>query len=210
MAVGAGREGREVMRPGDPVGWPGLIALGLGFVLFLAALFAARLRGARKPEGGGGQRVNRSWIGILVQGLGIGLSSFGPQNIALDPASPLALGEAAIVAALMAATVGLFFAASTTMGKNWSLVARTRSDHSLVTDGPFGYVRHPIYVALFLFMIAIAIAAGHTQHLLFGVPIFALGTWLRIGHEERLLREMFGADYDDYAARVKRFVPGIF
>ncbi|KQS01460.1 isoprenylcysteine carboxyl methyltransferase [Sphingomonas sp. Leaf357] len=198
------------MRPGDPVGWPGLIALGLGFVLFLAALYAARLRGVPKPEGGGGKRANRSWIGIVVQGLGIGLCCFGPQNIALDPASPLALGEAAIVALLMAATVGLFFAASRTMGRNWSLVARTRSDHSLVTDGPFAFVRHPIYVALFLLMLALAIAFGHTHRLLYGVPIFALGTWLRIGHEERLLRDMFGTDYDAYAARVKRFVPGIF
>ena len=29
------------MRPGDPIGWPGLIALALGFVPFLAALFDA-------------------------------------------------------------------------------------------------------------------------------------------------------------------------
>ena len=43
-----------------------------------------------------------------------------------------------------------------------------------------------------------------------GVPIYALATWFRIRHEERLLREQFGADYDAYATRVKRFVPGVF
>lgn len=211
MARGADGEGQgEVMHPGDPVGWPGMAALGAGFVLFLLALFAARRRGEARPEGAGGKRVTRSWIGIAVQGFGIGLVSFGPQNVTLDPASSLALGEAAIIAVLMAATVGLFFAASATMGRNWSLIARTRSDHSLVTDGPFAYVRHPIYVALFLFMIAIAVAFGHTGRLVIGIPVYALGTWLRISHEERLLRDMFGTAYDAYAARVKRFVPGIF
>jgi protein-S-isoprenylcysteine O-methyltransferase Ste14 len=39
--------------------------------------------------------------------------------------------------------------------------------------------------------------------------VFALGTWIRIREEERLLRAEFGAAYEDYAARVKRFVPGI-
>ena len=199
-----------MMHPGDPVGWPGLMIMAIGFFVFMAALFAARRRGEKKPEGPGGRQVSSSWAGIAVQGFGIGLVGFGPQNLTLDPASPLALGEAAIVAGLMIATIGLFFAASRTMGKNWSLVARTRSDHRLVTGGPFAYVRHPIYVALFLFMVAIAVAFGHTGRLLVGVPVYALGTWLRIRHEERLLRDMFGAAYDAYAASVKRFVPGIF
>ena len=114
--------------------------------------------------------------------------------------SPLALGEALIIGLLMATAIGLFVSASRTMGQNWSLVARTRSDHELVTSGPFAYVRHPIYVALFLFMVAISIALGHSERLLFAVPIYALGTWFRIVREERLLRDMFGADYDAYAA----------
>ena len=71
-------------------------------------------------------------------------------------------------------------------------------------------MRHPIYVALFLFMLAMAIAYGHTRHLILGVPVYALATWFRIRHEEGLLRAQFGADYDGYAARVKRFVPGVF
>jgi protein-S-isoprenylcysteine O-methyltransferase Ste14 len=45
--------------------------------------------------------------------------------------------------------------------------------------------------------------------LLLALPVYALGTWLRVRVEERLLRAMFAARYDDYAARVKRFVPGV-
>ena len=194
----------------DPVGLPGLAVLGLGFVAFLLSLMAARSRGRGKPAGGGGRQSAASWIGILIQGLAIGIVGFGPQRVALDPMSPLALGEALIIGILMAAGIGLFVSASRTMGQNWSIVARTRSDHELVTRGPFAYVRHPIYVALFLSMIALAIAFGHSGRLLFAVPIYAAGTWFRITREERLLRDMFGAEYDAYAGRVKRFVPGLF
>ena len=44
---------------------------------------------------------------------------------------------------------------------------------------------------------------------LIGVPLFALGTWIRVAEEERLLRRHFGEAYDAYAARVPRFVPGL-
>ncbi|WP_174280139.1 methyltransferase family protein, partial [Sphingomonas bacterium] len=121
-----------------------------------------------------------------------------------------ALVEAAAVAALMAGTVALFVWATRAMGRNWSIAARTRADHSLVTTGPFARIRHPIYSALFLLMLALAIATGHVRLLPVAVPLFAIGTFLRIGEEERMLRELFGASYVAWAARVPRFVPGLF
>jgi protein-S-isoprenylcysteine O-methyltransferase Ste14 len=194
----------------DPVGLPGLAAIALGFLVFLLALLAARVRAGRGAKVAVARRNNASIIWIIVQGLGIGLAGYGPVRVLLDPTSPKAIAEGMAVLLLMLGAVWLFHASSRTMGKNWSLVARTREDHQLVQSGPFAVVRHPIYVALFFFMIAMAIADGHTRNLLLAVPVYALGTWLRIRHEERILRDQFGADYDAYAARVKRFVPGVF
>lgn len=194
----------------DPVGLPGFAVLMLGFLAFLIALIAARL--ARAPAEAGPQtRSTRSIIGICVQGIGFFVASMVVgRNAMLDPLSALALGEAAAIALLMAAATALFVWSSRTMGKNWSLVARTRSDHELVTTGPFAHVRHPIYSAMALSLIALAIATGNLPRLIIALPIYALGTWLRIREEERLLRDMFGGTYDAYAARVKRFVPGLF
>ena len=96
------------------------------------------------------------------------------------------------------------------MGQNWSLVARTRSDHKLVERGPFALMRHPIYVALFGLMIATGLALGHPWNLLLAAPIYWWGTLQRVAIEERLLRDAFGSAYDDYARRVKRFVPGVW
>ncbi|WP_457312094.1 methyltransferase family protein [Sphingomonas sp. UYAg733] len=192
----------------SPVGLPGLAVMATGFALFLLALFVARSRSV--SDAGKQKKSSRSIAGIAVQMIGIGYAGFGPIDVSLDPLSPFALGQAILIAILMAVVIGLFVTSARALGRNWSLVARTRSDHSLVIDGPFGHVRHPIYVALFLFMIALAVAFGHPLHLLIGVPLYALGTWLRITEEERLLREIFREDYDRYAARVRRFVPGVF
>ena len=194
---------------GDPVGLPGLAVMATSFFLFVAAVLSARLRVGRE-DSRNATRSGRSMVGIVIQGSGIGFAGLGIQTVTLDPLSALALVEAASCAILMAAAIGLFVWASRTMGRNWSLVARTRDDHQLVETGPFAHLRHPIYTALFLVMIATGIAFGHVTHFWLSIPLFALGTWLRISEEERLLRTIFGAAYDAYAARVRRFVPGVF
>ncbi|MGH6616949.1 methyltransferase family protein [Sphingomonas sp.] len=192
----------------SPVGVPGLAAMATGFVLFLLSLLVARSGVAK--DAGQQKKSRRSLAGILIQGLAIGVAGFGPINVGLAPLSAFANGQAILISLLMAAVIGLFVTSTRALGQNWSLVARTRSDHSLVIAGPFAHVRHPIYVALFLFMIALAVAFGHPLHLLLSVPLYFIGTWLRIVEEERLLRERFGSAYDRYAMRVCRFVPGIF
>ena len=191
-----------------PVGLPGLAALGLSFVVFLIALAVARRRTGPRDIGGG-QRAGRSWGGIVVQAVGIALVGMGPVRVLLDPLGLPAIAGAIVTALLMTGAIGLFWAASRAMGRNWAIVASTRSDHELVTAGPFARVRNPIYVALFLFMLALAVAYGHYLALVAGMPLYWLGTMMRVRIEERLLRTQFGADYDAYAARVKRFVPGV-
>ena len=194
---------------GDPVGLPGLLALGVGFFAFLAALVAAqRVRASAEGETTA-RRSRASIVGVAIQGLAIGFTSIGIQRATLDPLSAKALVDAAAVALLMAATVWLFAWASRTMGRNWSIVARTRGDHALVTAGPFAWIRHPIYTAMFLMMIALAIGLGHMARLFIAVPLYALGTAIRVRIEERLLRTAFSSAYEEYANRVKRFIPGV-
>jgi len=194
---------------GDPVGLPGILALGVGFFAFLAAMVAAQRARASAEGETTARRSRASMAGVTIQGLAIGFTCIGVQRATLDPLSTKALVEAAAVALLMAAAVWLFVWASRTMGRNWSIVARTRGDHALVTTGPFAWIRHPIYTAMFLMMIAMAIGLGHMARLLIAVPLYALGTAIRVRIEERLLRTAFGSAYDEYANRVKRFIPGV-
>ncbi|HEX8241007.1 MAG TPA: isoprenylcysteine carboxylmethyltransferase family protein [Allosphingosinicella sp.] len=192
---------------GLAVGGPGLAALGLGGAAFFAMLLRTRLGAG--PRESGGKRSQRSALGIFLQMLAFAGTGFGRVDVALEPASPAAIAGAAAVAGLMAAAVLLFSSAARAMGANWSLIARTRADHELVTGGVFAHVRHPIYLAMGLFLLALAVGLGHEASLLFAAPLFALGTWIRVREEERLLRARFGDAYERYAASVKRFVPGL-
>lgn len=192
-----------------PVGWPGLIALLIGMLAFGIALWAARRQGERAPADVGGRRDRWSIVWIALQGVGIFMAGSARPHFAADPWSREAWAWGLVVLALMQAAVALFHWSTTTMGRNWALVARTRGDASLVTTGPFAYLRNPIYLALFLIMIALAVATGQESRLLIAFPVFAAGTILRVRLEERVLRAEFGPAYDDYARRVRRFVPGI-
>ena len=189
-----------------PIGLPAPIILFASLALFVLLMF---IRNGGPPDEVGSKRSGLSILGIIVQMLAFFGVGFGPIIIAYTPASPQALEQAGATLVLSGATCWLFAASKRALGRNWSIVARTRSEHELVTSGPFAYVRHPIYSALFLWLLAMAVAFGHYWGLILGVPLYWIGTILRISEEERLLRAQFGADYDAYAQRVKRFVPGI-
>lgn len=189
-----------------PIGWPGPVIFFGGLVLFCALLLFA---GKRAPEEGEGGRSGRSIVGIVIQMLAFFAVGAGPMLIILRPTSIPAVVQAVIVLGLSTVTCGLFFASKRAMGRNWSIVARMRSDHQLVTWGPFAYVRHPIYTALFFWLLGMAVAFGHYRGLILAVPLYGIGTVLRIVEEEKLLRTRFGEAYDAYAGRVKRFLPGI-
>ncbi|MGA2392561.1 MAG: isoprenylcysteine carboxylmethyltransferase family protein [Candidatus Lustribacter sp.] len=85
---------------------------------------------------------------------------------------------------------------------------------SLVTAGPYAYVRNPLYAGNFVTALGFAIAftganSGLARSLLVAG---ALGTMIGvysvvIPHEERFLRDRFGAEFDEYVAAVPRLVP---
>ncbi|MCB8828842.1 hypothetical protein LJD47_27915, partial [Escherichia coli] len=108
---------------------PALAVLATGFFIFAALVLAARWRRRDEP---GARRDTRSLAGIIVQSLAFAVTATGPVAVTLDPLGAPALILAGTVALLLAAAIGLFAWARRTMGQNWSVVARMRSDHALV------------------------------------------------------------------------------
>ncbi len=113
----------------------------------------------------------------------------------------------AIAVPLAAASVAVMLACQRTLGSQFAYQARLVEGHRLITAGPYRYVRHPIYTALF----GLGLATGLVVSRWPVIPIFAVlyvaGTVIRIRSEERLLRAAFGAEFDDYARRVPAFIP---
>jgi protein-S-isoprenylcysteine O-methyltransferase Ste14 len=85
---------------------------------------------------------------------------------------------------------------------------------ALVTAGPYAYVRNPLYVGNFVTALGFAIAftGANSAAVRAALVSGALGTMLGVygvvvPHEERYLRETFGAEFDEYVAAVPRVVP---
>lgn len=92
------------------------------------------------------------------------------------------------------------------LGKNLTDTVVTRRDHTLVTSGPYRYVRHPFYVAGALGFLGGSLAMASGFLLLSGcVPLAFLVARTRI--EEEKLIERFGDDYRRYMQATGRFFP---
>jgi protein-S-isoprenylcysteine O-methyltransferase Ste14 len=80
------------------------------------------------------------------------------------------------------------------------------TNRTLVTRGPYQFTRNPMYLGLVVLTLGIAIWVGAWP--MFGAPIalFATANWVHIPFEEASMRRQFGSAYDDYVARVRRWI----
>jgi protein-S-isoprenylcysteine O-methyltransferase Ste14 len=110
-------------------------------------------------------------------------------------------------AAVMAASLWLFWRSHADLGRNWSASLKMRERHQLVTSGVYRHVRHPMYSSFFLLGLAqlllipnwFAGAAG----LAAGIVLYVF----RVAREERMMTEQFGEAYKAYCAKTARIIP---
>jgi protein-S-isoprenylcysteine O-methyltransferase Ste14 len=188
-----------------PISFLQLDSFAIVSALFVASVAWIALRNIDRSSVR--SRRLHSTIGIALQSLGCAAAGAGFLKPVLPWWAPYSLISTALVALLGGAAVVLFLSAASTMGKNRSLLARTRADHQLIRTGPFAIVRHPIYLALLLYLLSIAAALGHWHQLLIAAPLFLAGTIFRILDEEKLLREQFGEEHARYVREVPALIP---
>jgi protein-S-isoprenylcysteine O-methyltransferase Ste14 len=82
----------------------------------------------------------------------------------------------------------------------------TPTNRALIVDGPYRYTRNPMYLGLVLVMLGIAIWVGAWPMFLAPVAVFATANWVHIPFEEIKMRRQFGAAYDEYVGRVRRWI----
>ena len=92
------------------------------------------------------------------------------------------------------------------LGKNLTDTVVIRAKATLVTHGPYRWVRHPFYVTAALLMASVTLL---TANWLIGVTsLIVLGLLVvRTPKEEAMLIERFGQQYRDYMANTGRFIP---
>ena len=112
---------------------------------------------------------------------------------------------------LMLTVLGLVLAiwARVTLGKNWSVTVTFKENHELIVQGPYAFVRHPIYTGILFMFLGTALAVGTVGGLL-SVPILFVSYWIKYRKEEAFMIEHFGEQYREYMRRVRAIIPFVF
>jgi protein-S-isoprenylcysteine O-methyltransferase Ste14 len=100
----------------------------------------------------------------------------------------------------------LLFWTFRSLGKNLTDTVVTRREHTLVTHGPYRWVRHPFYDVICLWVLSISMVTGSWLLALLGFVVIAMLV-IRTRIEEAKLLERFGDEYRTYAARTGKFLP---
>ena len=87
-------------------------------------------------------------------------------------------------------------------GKNRAVYAK-----ELVQGGMFSLCRNPLYVGNILMAAGLALVINATAFYLIVIPTIILAYCAIVAAEEAYLRDKFGAQYEDYCARVNRWWP---
>lgn len=94
------------------------------------------------------------------------------------------------------------------LGRNLTDTVVTRAEATLITDGPYRWVRHPFYVTAALLMASVTVLAANW--LIGASSVLVMGLLaVRTPKEEQMLIERFGQQYRDYMAKTRRFFPRI-
>ncbi len=94
------------------------------------------------------------------------------------------------------------------LGHNLTDTVVTRRDATLVTDGPYRWVRHPFYLAFGMAVISNALVTANGFLAITGIAAF-LAIVARTSIEERKLIDRFGREYVEYMRHTGRFLPRI-
>jgi protein-S-isoprenylcysteine O-methyltransferase Ste14 len=153
------------------------------------------------------------WVagGMFIAGLLMGGAA--PVLALLGVLEPIPALDGAVghTVGLVLAICGivLTFGAQLAMGDSWRVGVDPEERTDLVTDGPFGLVRNPIYSAMLPTVLGLVLMVPSVLAVAAICTLFAgLELQVRVVEEPYLLKA-HGEEYASYAARVGRFVPGL-
>lgn len=96
-------------------------------------------------------------------------------------------------------TLGAMYGVST------SFAAPLQAHHRLIQNGPYAFVRHPMYLGYWLLLVGVTLFFRTWTPFVF--LMICLPLYRRAQREEKALAEKFADEWQAYAARVSMFVP---
>lgn len=188
----------------------------IAWAVGVAAWYVLRIPFERKAKRQGvadaRHRTAREIILLSISTLGLGVvpAVYAATSFPRFASYPPSLAQVAAGVLVFAAALWLFWRTHRQLGRYWSMTLEIKDKHQLITTGVYEKVRHPMYSAFFLWALAQVLLlpnliAGPAGLIGFGTLFF-----FRVGREEQMMREAFGAQYEAYEKRTKRIIPGIY
>ena len=161
-----------------------------------------RQRGKVKARSDRGSRVV-IWLGMFVA---IFLSDyFATNNI-----TPISEPFFYVGIVLMLAGIVFRQWAIWVLGRFFSTGVRIVSDHRIVMEGPYRFLRHPSYTGMLMILLGLGLASRTWLGTAIILALFSLVIGYRIIVEENALKAEFGQEYLEYAKKTKRLFPFLF
>jgi protein-S-isoprenylcysteine O-methyltransferase Ste14 len=199
-----------------PTSWPAFI---IGLIIGIYWLKVLQLVARTKRDVGRaanfvppeklGRLLRTIWIPVVI--LWIFLPLLTPFVIGLpQPLQPVMFAGAEIVGWVALAVALVAFAITWVcwikMGKSWRMGIDPNEKTVLVFNGPYAYVRHPIYGLSQLLMLC-TLAALPTPVMVVVALLHLFFMQWEVRREEKYLVALHGVAYSDYMRNVGRFVP---
>ncbi|MCX7339387.1 MAG: protein-S-isoprenylcysteine O-methyltransferase [Hyphomicrobiales bacterium] len=189
-----------------------LIIARISWLVLVAGWYILRVPFARKARKARIARdemtlAEKLRLSISLSGLGLipfVFVAFREPRFANYPASPVLCGLG-IAVALVALV--MFHLTHKALGRYWSVSLQMREDHKLITTGIYARIRHPMYTAFWLMALAQALLLPNWIAGFSGLVGFGILYVLRVGQEERIMLDTFGAEYQAYMDRTGRLLP---
>jgi protein-S-isoprenylcysteine O-methyltransferase Ste14 len=109
----------------------------------------------------------------------------------------------------VAASLGLLFLwwVHKTLGYHWAPISELSEEHKLLREGPYKYIRHPMYAAFYLIFIGAWLNLSNWAVTIIGILSWYLFCSVRIKAEEEMMVKEFGREYEEYTKKTGRFLP---
>lgn len=187
------------------------VALHVSFVLPVLVRLAGGKTGATAERTSffAGIAAGARKAALVLHGAGLLLLWAGVASALVGGRVSRTVTVRGVLGAVLLFCATLLMAWSTTALRSWRLLPTIDAGHELCTTGPYGLVRHPMYLAVDLLGVGSAVWVG-TVPVVCAAVLLVLGGDLRARLEEKALVEAFGSRYRDYMKHARRTIPFLY
>ena len=167
------------------------------------------MRAREAVQGRGGRERDRGTRVLIALTLG---AAIGLAAAAESIAPSLRMPGAARVLGVIVMWLGLATRvwAIAALGAAFRTTVEVDADQTVVSSGPYKWIRHPSYTGLLLIMAGFGLAVGNWLALAAGLLLPLPGILWRIHVEEAELERVLGAAYGSYRASTTRLIPWLW